>query len=390
MAVVTCPAVGNSQPIDRITPLHLAALNGHPKVVRLFVARAGAAKPVAAVDSNGLTPLHYAAGGRRPEAVTALLAAGAVWASRGSAELTPLEVAVYTDDVATLAAFEAHIGRAELLAARGEEQKTLLHRAAAWGCNRATTWLLGRGAASFVRSGNSNTPLHEAIGAGHGTIARLLIDRTAEAERDAFLAASGAEGLTALHIAAAAGRVGLIDLLVRRSTSPARLIAGGDSPQINPLLLAALYEQAGSVAALLKHGADPKAETLYAYTALHIAALKGDVATAKALLNARVDPNIRGRLGETPLHAVTIYRHMSEVDKPLDFEGRVARKLAVAKLLVARGADRRAKTAALDPCVNPVLLFQFLPEATPSEYLRQFGPPSRELPPCRELAQFLN
>ena len=51
-------ATVDSEDNDQDTPLHLAAQEGHDKVVDMFL---GAGASVSSKDKNGWTPLHFAA-----------------------------------------------------------------------------------------------------------------------------------------------------------------------------------------------------------------------------------------------------------------------------------------------------------------------------------------
>ena len=57
----------------------------------------------------------------------------------------------------------------------------------------------------------------------------------------------------------------------------------------------------GHEAALLVHaGADPNARDVYGWTALHLAAGRGNKRVAEALMQAGADPSLRDDEGKTP------------------------------------------------------------------------------------------
>ena len=71
-----------------------------------------------------------------------------------------------------------------------------------------------------------------------------------------------------------------------------------------PLHIVAGESHLEAVKLLLKHGADPNAQTIHGKTPLHVAE-KCDVDVVKLLLQYGADPNARDDNGQTPLHIIT-------------------------------------------------------------------------------------
>jgi hemoglobin len=143
-------------------------------------------------------------------------------------------------------------------------------------------------------------------------------------ERDASLPARRFAGRTLLHCAAAAGCLELVALLLRQGMDPDIQNATGHTP-----LYCAANECASEtgpevVRMLVKAGADVNACTgVTRATALHMAARRGFVETARALLDSGAATEIRDSKGDTPLQRALNCRRQS-----------------VAQLLVSRGASR--------------------------------------------------
>jgi ankyrin repeat protein len=98
-----------------------------------------------------------------------------------------------------------------LLEAFSHDGASLLHLACFFGHEELARWLVGQGASVTLVSKNplANTPLH-AVLAGNGShdLARLLVAEGAD------VAASGGQGITPLHVAAARGNQAIVEWLM--------------------------------------------------------------------------------------------------------------------------------------------------------------------------------
>ncbi len=132
---------------------------------------------------------------------------------------------------------------------------------------------------------------------------------------------------TLLHEAAAAGRPPTVELLLRLGADPNAQTDGGHTPLYCAGNECAVEGGGLVVRALVRGGADVDAhDGAKQCTALHMAARRGNVAIAEALLDCGANLEARDRAGETPLRRAVN-----------------CNKLDVASLLVALGADVQSR-----------------------------------------------
>jgi truncated hemoglobin YjbI len=144
---------------------------------------------------------------------------------------------------------------------------------------------------------------------------RLTADPSLVKERHA--------GRTLLHEAAAAGNLTIVELLLSLGADPDAPDTGGHTPLYAVGNQCAVGGGGAVIRALVQAGAGVNADDGVKHcTALHMAARRGNVEVAEALLDCGADIEARDSLGETPL------RRSVNCDK-----------VAVAALLVDRGAD---------------------------------------------------
>jgi ankyrin repeat protein len=175
--------------------------------------------------------------------------------------------------------------------------------------------LLANGSDPRARDQDGNTPLHHAARSSDPGVAALLRDAAAE------LDVLNAEGVTPLGMACAAGNWRLARFLLERGARP-------ESAGATPALLAAAgseEDDAAGVQLLLKHKAKVDARDAHGRSALHEAALAGNVDALDALLAAGADANARDEQLRTPLLDAARGAHLQALDA-----------------LVAAGADAAA------------------------------------------------
>ena len=162
--------------------------------------------------------------------------------------------------------------------------------------------------------------LAQMIRSGH----RAMLDYVGERlTRDPAIAHERYAGRTLLHQAAASGSLTTVELLLSLGAAPDAMDGGRHTPLYSVGNECMVAGGGSVVRALVRGGANVNAhDGAKNCTALHMAARRGSVEIAEALLDCGADIEARDSLGETPL------RRSVNCDK-----------VEVAALLVSRGAD---------------------------------------------------
>lgn len=156
---------------------------------------------------------------------------------------TPLEWAVYEDDVETVEMLLKAGARVNVANEYGETPLTL---ACAVANAAIVEKLLNAGADANMALENGEAPLMIAAGSGDGRLVRMLIEHGAKVD-----AVESWKGQNALMWAVANGRTEVIDILLKASANPNNASKAG----FTPLMFAAAQGDAGAVASLLAAGA---------------------------------------------------------------------------------------------------------------------------------------
>jgi ankyrin repeat protein/beta-lactamase regulating signal transducer with metallopeptidase domain/Tol biopolymer transport system component len=338
---------------DGTTPLLRAVQAGDRELVELILSKGADAK---AKDKGGWTALHSAVGTGHQEIAELLIAKGADVNAKTSGGQTPLDVAFLRNqpalvkmlaakgsEISTLAV-AARIGdlaRVKTLLERGADinaqdnsGRTALHYAAQDGLKEVVEVLLAKGANVNVGAfGSENkTAADFAMESNHSEIVELLFSKGAD--------------ISALHVA----------LLRKDRAKAKDLIENGaDVKKRSPWGNTALHLAAGrgftDVAELLiAKGADVNAKLNWTWTPLHTAAQKGDKDMVELLVAKGADVNIKDPWGETPLDVAVVTGNRAVVEilaaksPPVAtlHAAAVMGDLAKVKALLEQGADGKA------------------------------------------------
>ena len=154
--------------LNRNTPLHAAASNGHVNTVELLLEHEADAT---AQNNRGETPLHVAARWGYSELVRRLLASGADVNARTDVDgATPLHIASDAEVISILIDCNADIN------AEDDEGLSPVHRAVRQGNVDRVRMLWNRGAKCDWKDKGMRTPLHSAAYEGHLSIVRFLVE----------------------------------------------------------------------------------------------------------------------------------------------------------------------------------------------------------------------
>lgn len=221
---------------------------------------------------NGLefTPLYIAAASHQPQAMKALIDAGAKIDAE-SPYGSPL----------SFAAASAHVAGAEMLIGKGADVNLArvdgihpLMMAAYSGAPQMVSLLIKNKAKVNEPNFYGASPLSYAARSGHATASKLLLDAGAKVD------AKDVDGMTPLMWAAKTGRVNAVKLLLERGAK----VNAKDGKGNTALHLAARYGQDSEVVkTLLEAGADAKAKDAKGRTAADLASARGFADSATLL-----------------------------------------------------------------------------------------------------------
>ena len=348
-AALAAGADVNAPAADGATALHWAVYQEQPELVDLLLA-AGAKADVA--NNLGVTPLHLAAASGQTPVVQRLLARGANPDAHSEAGITPLLEAARTgraDIVRLLVAKGAAVdvrepqrGQTALMwaAARGHAAvvRALLEARADVTPRTPTRQrivMLGQGPGRAVKTSMQDA---QAVEMG-GMTALLFAAQGGDVESASMLVAAGANpndsnasGLSALAIACFAGHGDVARVLLQKGADPNAAAAGytalhaavlrGDHDTVKALLArgAAVNARTAGASPVRRFGSQwTLPRTLLGATPLFVAATYLEADIARTLLAAGADPRLGLADGTTPLQ-VAAGAPVERNVRPIDLE----------------------------------------------------------------------
>ncbi|XP_056145493.1 ankyrin repeat domain-containing protein 50 [Lampris incognitus] len=296
---------------DGMTPLLLAAYEGHEDIVELLLEAGADVDETASPDANtpaatAVTPLLAAAAMGHISTVGRILFWGAAVDAIDGEGKTALSLAAARGSV--------EVVRALLDRGLDENHKddmgwTPLHAAACEGHRTVCAALTERGSTARVGEMDieGRTPLILAAQEDHCSTVRLLLDRRSPIDHRAY------DGHSALSAAILEGHAEVAELLMRRGADTDVRDAEG-----RPLLYLLVLEDHLKMAALLveKGGVPLESRDSEGRTALHVASWQGNVEAVGLLLRHGADSNAQDKEGRPPLHSVA-WRGHAEVGQIL-------------------------------------------------------------------------
>jgi ankyrin repeat protein len=318
---------------ESLPPIHYAAKRGDVDSIKKNLK-----KGVNVNDYHyysGQTPLHVAAAAGQKEAAAYLLSRGAVINAKTNDGHTPLDLLLIEhengdkllpEQVSDMAAFllehGAQVGSTDFCMAAAANNITLMAR--------------------FMQYDvDPNLALAEAVKNGSIEAVRFLIEKGVDVNYR-----RGSE-LIPLHLAAAAGKKQMVELLLNAGADPNPPMGSGVSPPLHDVIIRA-DEQASEeiVRLLVAAGADVNAPGSLQYTPLHHAVVRGSPALVRFLLESGAQVNAVDIDGRTPLHAAVGFPPAVGLPAGVARPGlpTPAAQKQIVRLLLENGADANLRT----------------------------------------------
>ena len=296
-----------------------SARRGNQQEMELLL-KAGAS--AVETDAKGSTALAFAAYKGNLRMAEVLLKAGSDPNQANHSGELPIMSAVQNGYVDLVKLLLAKGARTDF---RDNQQRTLAHIIPTASADQIYHLLVEKGMPLNEFDILGNTPLHNAIGAGHMEAASSLIKLNApldarsqrtgstplsiaaeynRTEAARLLLARGVnielpnnQGATPLYYAASKGHVGLAQLLLDGGAK----VETADRFRQTPLMQAISNKHHAVAVLLLERGANANSLDLRGQTALHLAAQTGDIRTLALLLLAHASVDLQDKYGDSPL-----------------------------------------------------------------------------------------
>jgi uncharacterized protein len=308
-------------------------------------------------DSQGKTPLHYAAENRDSFLAAFLIALGAKPDVLDNSKKTPLSISAEKLDAATAGilvgkganihqsmsggtspaliairesgGFLAAILNPASLASVDSTGKTILHLAAEAGNASAVDTILKAGANYSAKDKNGQSALdyvlERAESRNHAETAVHLIlagavsnnplyTYFAPAAKSSNYNIRSADGMTPLHYIAREGYMGYLDLLLERGANVNLKNASGASP----LHEAARSGKIEAMKTLIKNGAEINAQDAKGNSVLHVAVpADSHLEAINLFLSSGANINLQDEHGDSPLHIAILLNRSEEIIRNL-------------------------------------------------------------------------